>query len=368
LRRGPGAGCRPVLPDLVRLRQHRPVGAGRLLQLRHRGGRWHGRRPGHPAPLRGIRGHAGARKVEQGAQNRAPAGASVLPGRVAGGPGRRLGATDRRRTHGLGSGHGPRHRGPHRHRRRRLGDGADPDPRHRRRPRRPALHRLHQEGPPMAVTSSTAATSSTEVTTHAAVTTPTAATTETAPAFEVTGLRFEYREGRQVTRPIDGVDLHIPRGQFVCILGPSGQGKSTLLRCLAGLLTPTGGQIRAGGVTVDGPGADRGMVFQQDAIPMWLRVEDNIAFGPKSRGVPESEYRPRVERYLEEVGLAAQRRSWPRQLSGGMRKRVAIAAVFANDPDILLMDEPSGALDSFTPGKLRRLLIQRWAETGKTIF
>jgi len=199
------------------------------------------------------------------------------------------------------------------------------------------------------------------------VTTPTAATTETAPAFEVTGLRFEYREGRQVTRPIDGVDLHIPRGQFVCILGPSGQGKSTLLRCLAGLLTPTGGQIRAGGVTVDGPGADRGMVFQQDAIPMWLRVEDNIAFGPKSRGVPESEYRPRVERYLEEVGLAAQRRSWPRQLSGGMRKRVAIAAVFANDPDILLMDEPFGALDYFTRGKLHRLLIQLWAETGKTI-
>jgi len=186
-------------------------------------------------------------------------------------------------------------------------------------------------------------------------------------AFEIRALELEYREGSRVTRPLDGVDLQIPRGQFVCILGPSGQGKSTLLRCLAGLLEPTGGHLLANGVAVEGPAAERGMVFQQDAIPMWLRVEDNVAFGPKSRGVPKSEYEPRVEHFIEEVGLAGHRTAWPRQLSGGLRKRVAIASVFANDPEILLMDEPFSALDYFTRSKLHRLLTELWQETGKTI-
>lgn len=187
------------------------------------------------------------------------------------------------------------------------------------------------------------------------------------PAFRLRGLELEYREGQHSARPIDGIDLDIPRGQFVCILGPSGQGKSTLLRCLAGLLRPTGGQLQAEGKPVTGPGADRGMVFQNDAIPMWLRVEDNVAFGPRSTGGKKSQYSARVDHFIDEVGLTAHRRAWPRQLSGGMRKRVAIAAVFANDPDVLLMDEPFGALDFITRSKLHRLVTRLWQETGKTI-
>ena len=109
------------------------------------------------------------------------------------------------------------------------------------------------------------------------------------------------------------------------------------------------------------------MVFQQDAIPLWLRVSDNISFGPRMRGVAKSEWEPRVRHFIEAVGLAGRERAWPKELSGGMRKRVAIGAVFANDPDILLMDEPFGSLDYFTKATLHDTLLDLWAETGKTI-
>lgn len=145
----------------------------------------------------------------------------------------------------------------------------------------------------------------------------------TAGAFSVTALVLEYREAGRVDRPLDGISFDIPRSRFVCVLGPSGHGKSTLLRCLAGLLAPTSGGITADGEPVTGPGADRGMVFQGDAVPLWLRVEDNVAFGPRARGVPRSRYGPRVESLIEEVGLAGHRRAWPRQLSGGLWEAVA---------------------------------------------
>lgn len=178
-------------------------------------------------------------------------------------------------------------------------------------------------------------------------------------------VRFDTEAGSFT--PFTGVDLQIGRGELVCILGPSGQGKSTLLRCIAGLQETASGTITTERGVVTGPSAERGMVFQQDAIPMWLDVEQNVAFGPSLRGVPEREYRADVDRLIEEVGLSDRRRAWPRELSGGMRKRVAIAAVFANDPDTLLMDEPFGALDYFTRAKLQRLLLQLWEETEKTV-
>jgi len=209
------------------------------------------------------------------------------------------------------------------------------------------------------------AVNSTTLAAPAALSTPEADFMTT--AFTLRNLQLEYREGDEANRPLDGIDLVIPRGQFVCILGPSGQGKSTLLRCLAGLLPPTGGELFAGDTPVTGPGADRGMVFQNDAIPMWLRVEDNVAFGPRAKGLKKADYQERVDHFLDEVGLADRRRAWPRQLSGGMRKRVAIAAVFANDPEVLLMDEPFGALDFITRSKLHRLITKLWQETHKTI-
>ncbi|GAA1733823.1 ABC transporter ATP-binding protein [Aeromicrobium alkaliterrae] len=192
-------------------------------------------------------------------------------------------------------------------------------------------------------------------------------TTTDHPAFHIEGLRVTFEaQGRQIT-PLDGLDLDVPRGQFLCILGPSGQGKSTLLRTMAGLQEASAGTVLASGRPVTGPDANLGMVFQQDAIPMWLRVRDNIAFGPRMRKVPKAVYGPRVDHYLTEVGLGGRERAWPKELSGGMRKRVAIAAVFANDPDVLLMDEPFGSLDYFTRASLHASLLELWQETGKTI-
>lgn len=192
-------------------------------------------------------------------------------------------------------------------------------------------------------------------------------TSSTTPAIQISNLTVEYADGGRVVQPITELDLTIGRGEFVCILGPSGQGKSTLLRCIAGLQPLKTGEIVTAGGKVQGPAADRGMVFQHDAIPMWMRVEDNVAFGPRAQRQTKSRYQPLVDHFITEVGLADWRRAWPRQLSGGMRKRVAIAAVFASDPDILLLDEPFGALDHFTREKLQSLLLRLWEETAKTV-
>lgn len=185
-------------------------------------------------------------------------------------------------------------------------------------------------------------------------------------AIEIKGLSVSFGPG--MPTPLRGVNLEVEPGQLVCILGPSGQGKSTLLRAVAGLQEASSGYIRCFGEEVDGPSGKIGMVFQGDVIPPWLRVKDNVSFGPRMRGVPEEQWKERVDYYIDEVGLGERRDAWPRELSGGMRKRVAIAAVFANDPELLLMDEPFSALDYFTRNSLHDLLLQLWEETGKTIL
>lgn len=166
---------------------------------------------------------------------------------------------------------------------------------------------------------------------------------------------------------LDNVTLEIGKGEIVTVLGPSGCGKTTLLNILAGFLSPTSGEVRLNGRQVRGPGADRGMVFQQGALFEWLTVNDNVAFGPKMGGKPRAEIRETVARLLGIVGLTGFGEKPVYQLSGGMQQRVALARCLANDPEVVLMDEPLGALDALTREKMQGLVLKLWKETGKTI-
>ncbi|AVO53472.1 ABC transporter ATP-binding protein [Ectopseudomonas mendocina] len=179
-------------------------------------------------------------------------------------------------------------------------------------------------------------------------------------------LRYQSPKGDTFTA-LDRVSFEVPDQQFAVIVGPSGCGKSSLLYLTAGLNEPTEGEIYVGGQKVDGPGADRGMVFQGYTLFPWLTVRQNIEFGLKRRKLPASEIRTIVEFYLNEVGLAKFAEHYPKQLSGGMMQRVAIARALANDPQILLMDEPFGALDSQTRLQMQQLLLQVWGNSKKTV-
>jgi NitT/TauT family transport system ATP-binding protein len=163
------------------------------------------------------------------------------------------------------------------------------------------------------------------------------------------------------------VDLDIRRGEFVCIIGESGCGKSTLLRMMAGLLTPSSGQVLHDGAPIRGINQALGFVFQQDAVFPWLTVEGNIEYGPKSRGLPKAERRKLVEHWSAAVGLSAFRKAYPKELSGGMRKRVDLARAYANSPDVLLMDEPFAALDVQTKAAMQEAVLALWESTGKTV-
>ncbi|MFC8385355.1 ABC transporter ATP-binding protein [Nocardia sp. NPDC057272] len=163
-------------------------------------------------------------------------------------------------------------------------------------------------------------------------------------------------------------DLTIEPGEFVCVIGPSGCGKSTLLNILAGFLPPTSGQVRVGDRVVDGPDPDRGVVFQQANLYPWLSVRGNVEFGPKVRGVPKQTRRAQAQRLLELVGLDQLGDRKPYELSGGQQQRAQIARVLVNDPGIVLMDEPFGALDALTRERLQRELLTLWRDRRKTVF
>jgi len=162
----------------------------------------------------------------------------------------------------------------------------------------------------------------------------------------------------------DGRDI----GEFRVLLGPSGCGKSTLLRMIAGLDRPDGGHVMVNGKPVGAPGRDRGMVFQKYTSFPWLTVEDNIAYGPKINGVPAAERGQIVQHLVEAVGLAGFEKSYPDTLSGGMQQRVAIARTLANRPQVILMDEPFGALDAQTRSDMQQLLLKVWDDTASTIL
>ena len=163
-------------------------------------------------------------------------------------------------------------------------------------------------------------------------------------------------------------NLSVPENDFITLLGPSGCGKSTLLRIVAGLDRPTTGRVLLDGRPVDGPGPERGMVFQSYTLFPWLTVSENIAYGLTERGVPAGKTREIVDHYLGRMGLAAFAKHWPKQLSGGMQQRVAIARALANDPAMLLLDEPVGALDNQTRALMQELLLGIWERDRKTVL
>jgi ABC-type nitrate/sulfonate/bicarbonate transport system ATPase subunit len=180
-------------------------------------------------------------------------------------------------------------------------------------------------------------------------------------------MTFRTRRGDEVTA-VDDLSLEVADREFISIVGPSGCGKSTLLRVVAGLVRPTGGAVFLDGREITGPGADRGMVFQSYTLFPWLTVQGNVEFGLKIKGLPASERTRIVSRYVEMVGLRGFERHYPKELSGGMMQRVAIARALANEPEVLLMDEPFGALDAQTRAIMQEFLVDLWQRTPKTIL
>lgn len=157
-----------------------------------------------------------------------------------------------------------------------------------------------------------------------------------------------FATARKRTVALNETTLEIAANETVCIVGPSGCGKTTLLNLIAGFIAPTSGTITVDGRSVKGPGSDRAVVFQSDAVFPWLTVADNVSYGMRMQGVAASERRSRTDHYLELVGLSDFRKAYPKELSGGMRKRVDLARAYASGPGVLLLDEPFGALDLFT--------------------
>ena len=176
-----------------------------------------------------------------------------------------------------------------------------------------------------------------------------------------------YKTGKKSVAAIEDVSIDIQDNDFVCIVGPSGCGKSTLLRMLAGLDFPSAGNIIVNDRKVTDPGPDRGMVFQTYTLFPWMNVEDNIKFGLKIKKLPKAEQQEIADRYLKIIGLEKFAKSYSKELSGGMKQRVAIARALANQPEVLLMDEPFGALDPHTKSMMQLLMREIWVKEHPTV-
>ena len=181
-------------------------------------------------------------------------------------------------------------------------------------------------------------------------------------------MTFRLPGTNQAVEALKNINFSLKKGELLSVLGPSGCGKTTLLNIIAGFLNPTDGEIKLGENAIEGPGVERGMVFQQGALFEWLPVAKNVDFGLRMKKTTEAESIALVEKWLDIVGLQGFGDTPTYQLSGGMQQRVALARCLVNDPDLILMDEPLGALDALTREKMQSLVLELWKETGKTIM
>jgi len=180
--------------------------------------------------------------------------------------------------------------------------------------------------------------------------------------LELRGISKSFTDRGRTLPALEAIDLEIPDGQFVCIVGPSGSGKSTLLRIMMGLAPPTSGVVLDDGRPIDGVNLRAAMVFQSFALLPWLTVQGNVELGLRARSLSEDECRRRSAHYLDKVGLDGYEEAYPRELSGGMRQRAALARALAVEPDLLLMDEPFAGLDALTSANLREEVLSLWAD------
>ena len=188
------------------------------------------------------------------------------------------------------------------------------------------------------------------------------------PILEIKNLRKIFHMGGSFLTVLDGIDFRVENGELICILGRSGCGKSTLLKMLAGFLAPSSGTICLNGKPVLSPGPDRCVVFQEDTLFPWLTVQENIAFGLRGRRADRNAFREEVARFLSLVGLTEFRDYLPREISGGMKQRVALARVLILRPEVLLMDEPFASLDAQTREEMQNLLLSIWEKLSHTIL
>ena len=189
------------------------------------------------------------------------------------------------------------------------------------------------------------------------------------PKLEVEGLsKYFYGRGGEIRKALDAITVAVADGEFVCLVGASGCGKTTFIRCVAGLLVAEEGEIRIDGKIVTRPGPERGFVFQNDALLPWRTIEHNVLFGLEVRGASHDATRPVAEALIRLVGLTGFEHHYPNELSGGMRQRVNLARALAIDPEVLLMDEPFAALDAQTREIMQRELLKIWEERKKTVL
>lgn len=187
--------------------------------------------------------------------------------------------------------------------------------------------------------------------------------------WECRNLGKRFGQGSRSQEVLRSFNLEVNEGEFVCILGPTGCGKTTLLNILGGFVPPSEGEVLLEGRPVHGPSRNRGVIFQSDdALFGWLTALENVGFGVRMQGLSRKVWQERAEFYLDLVGLSPHRNKFPHELSGGMKQRVQIARALANEPKILLMDEPFAALDAQTRNLMQEELVRIWSETGKTIL